>query len=144
VIIAVVDTNVLVSRYLSQTGVPARVLGRWREKAFDLVVSEKILAEYRRVLAYNHLRRLHHFTDDEITVLLDNLRGNARMVETTQLLHVVTDDPEDDKFVEAAVVGGAEFIVSGDRHLLQLRSHQGVRVLMPATFLAVLDAEARV
>jgi putative PIN family toxin of toxin-antitoxin system len=107
-----------------------------------VVVSEPILAEYRRVLGYSHLRRLHHFTDDEIMALIDNIRVNAQMVITTDRLHVVADDPADDKFVEAAVVGGADFIVSGDRHFLQLRSYSGVRVLTPAAFVTVLDAEA--
>ena len=137
----VVDTNVLVSRYLSPTRVPSQVLRRWQQKAFDLVVSELILAEYRKVLAYNHVRRIHRLTDEELAREVQNLRELALIVETSQDLHVVADDPADDKFVEAAVVGGADFIVSGDRHLLQVRSFQGVRVLTPVAFLAVLDAE---
>lgn len=138
---AVVDTNVLIGRYLSPTRIPAQVLVRWRQEAFDLEVSEPILAEYRKVLAYAHVRRIHRMSDDEIQREVENLREYGLVVETIEKLAVVANDPADDKFVEAAVAGGAEFIVSGDRHLLLLRSYQGVRVLTPAAFLAVLDAE---
>ena len=65
----VLDTNVVVSRYLSPHGVPAQILGYWREAAFDVVVSKAILAEYRHTLQYERLRVVHHMTDENMCFL---------------------------------------------------------------------------
>ncbi len=59
----VVDTNIVVSRYLTPGGVVAPILAYWRQKRFDLVVSEPILVEYGRVLGYPYLRARHQMTD---------------------------------------------------------------------------------
>jgi len=48
---------------------------------------------------------------------------------------VIKDDPEDNKFIEAAVDQAADLIVSGDQHLLKLREYQGIKIITPAEFL---------
>jgi uncharacterized protein len=137
----VLDTNVLISRYLSPNGLPAQVLDLWRQEAFELVVSESILAEYQEVLSYDRLRRLHGLSEAEIAAILDDFREFAILAEPTERLQVVPEDPDDDKFVEAALAGEAELIVSGDRHLLQLKTYNGIRVITPLVFLAILEQE---
>ena len=56
--------------------------------------------------------------------------------ESTEDLHMVADDPDDDKFIECALAAGASLIVSGDYHLLDLGEYEGVRVLSAAEFVA--------
>ena len=60
----VLDTNIVVSRYLSPLGHPARLLTLWEQGVFELVVSEPILAAYQRVLAYPRIRDRHQMTDE--------------------------------------------------------------------------------
>lgn len=60
----------------------------------------------------------------------------AKNVEITGDLHVVADDPDDDKFVECALVADASLIVSGDHHLLELGEYEGIQILSAAEFVA--------
>ena len=139
--IVVLDANVVVSSYLSG-GPPAEVMRRWESRAFEVVASSAILAEYDRVLRYTHLRRIHRLDDPAIETDIRRLRKSAILVEPTQRLAVVQDET-DNRFLECAVEGDADLIVSGDRHLLNVGTYQGIRVLTPAAFVALLDSVSR-
>ena len=140
----VADTNVVVSRYVAPRGAVVRILERWQQNAFDLLVSEAILAEYQRVLAYPRLRARHGLSDEEISVVvIEDFREIGLLIEPEVSLSVVEDDLDDDKFLECAVAGGAEYIVTGDPHLLNLKQYQGIQILSPAAFLAFLDTLPR-
>jgi putative PIN family toxin of toxin-antitoxin system len=119
-------------------GNAAEIVRRFHEELFDLVLSEAILAEFQEVMAYDRLRRRHRFSDEEISAIMADFIELATMVEPAEQVSVVRDDPDDDKFLEAAIAGEAEFIVSGDHHLLQLRTYRGIRIVTPATFLVLL------
>lgn len=138
----VVDTNVVVSRFLSSLGAPAEILNRWRQETFELLVSEPILAEYERVLGYERVRRRHQMTGEEIHEVMAQFRRFAILVEHLETLDVVKDDPDDNKFLECALAGGAEFVISGGPHLLGLRQYQGIQILSPAAFLAFLNTRS--
>jgi putative PIN family toxin of toxin-antitoxin system len=134
----VFDTNVVVSRFLAPMGVPAKIFGRWRTYDFDLLLSEPILAEFQRVLAYQHIQAKHHMTDSGIADVIDEFRRFAILVEPTVRLEIIKADPDDNKFLECAATGNANYIVSGDLHLLSQASYQGVQILSPSVFLALL------
>jgi uncharacterized protein len=102
----VIDTNVVVSRYLSSHGAPAQVFDAWQEKRFDLLVSDPILEEYERALKYPHVRAKHQLNDTEIAEIIEQFSDLAKMVTPTTSIAVVAADPEDDKFIECAVEGG--------------------------------------
>lgn len=135
----VLDTNVVVSRFLSPHGTPARVLGLWEDGTIEVVVSEPVLEEYARVLAYDQIRARHRMTDDEFAAIISGFRAFAIVVEPTQRVDVVADDPSDNMFLEAAIAGRCEAVVSGDRHLLDLGEYQGVQVLSAAAFVVSFD-----
>src|SRR5919202_1831035 len=99
----VVDTNVVVSRYVAPRGRPAQVLNHWQQGDFDLLVSEPILREYERVLGYDHVRTRHLMSDEEITDIIEDFGEFAIVVDPSEKLAVVKDDPDDDKFLECAV-----------------------------------------
>src|SRR3712207_215360 len=94
----VVDTNVFVSAFLSPAGVPAQISKRFEQGAFELLVSDEILAEYEKVLQYDRVRWLHKLTGEQITHAIEDLRTIAILVEPTVSLMVVAGDPDDDKF----------------------------------------------
>ncbi len=135
----VVDTNVVVSGAISAKGAPAEILRRWRQGQFELLVSEPMLAEYERALSYGRVRARHQMSQAEIHALVTQFRRFAILVEPLARLQVVTDDPDDDKFLECAVTGGAAYIVSGDPHLLAVKHYQGIQILSPAAFVAFLN-----
>jgi predicted nucleic acid-binding protein len=72
----------------------------------------------------------------------DRLLRRSTDVTPSVRLQGVTAYPKDDKLVECAVAGGAEMIVSGDRHLLEHGSHEGIRIISPAAFVTYLEMES--
>ena len=136
---AVLDTNIIVSRFLSSAGFPALIVALWEKGLFELVLTEAILAEYERVLAYASVQSRHRMTHDEIAQVISDFRSFAIVVESMETLDVVVDDPSDNRFLEAAVAGGCEYIVSGDPHLLRVGEYRGITILPPAAFVAVLE-----
>lgn len=134
----VLDTNVIVSGFLSPTSYTALILQQWAQntKTFDILVSQAILDEYERMLAYPHL----HIIPDEQQRFLTLLKKVASLVTPTQEITVVRD-PSDNKFIECAVAGRAAYIVSSDPDLLELKEYQGIQILSPEQFLEVLARE---
>lgn len=137
--LVVADANVAVSSVISAAGAPAAILRGWRDRAFDLAVSDPILAEYERLLKYTRIRRRHQLPDPEIASLIDGFRRFASFVEAAEGRRIVLDDPDDDKYLDCARAAGAAYVVSGDRHLLALRQYEGIRILSPRAFVIVLD-----
>lgn len=77
------------------------------------------------------------FTDEQITGVLADLLSFLAVVEISNILHIISADPDDDKVLECAVAGGAGYIISGDRrHILPLGSYQGITILSTADFLS--------
>ena len=82
------------------------------------------------------LRQVFGFFENHIQAILYDLRRMAQRVDITGGLHVVTDDPDDDKFIECAVVAGTLVNLSGDRRLLDLSECKGIRILSAVEFVA--------
>jgi hypothetical protein len=113
-----------------------------RQRAFELVMSPAILEEVGRVLHYPRVRKRIAATDEELDLWLAALDIVAVPVEGSLEVKAVAADPEDDKFLAAAVEGMAEFVVSGDDHLLALGSCEGIRIVTARAFLEVLKSRA--
>jgi uncharacterized protein len=137
----VLDTNVIISGFISRRGAPGQILERWRQGAFELLVSQAILDEYQQVFQYDHLQPVLRMTEAEIVEAVERFRTLGELVEPEMSIDAVKEDADDTMFLECAVAGGADIIVSGDPHLRQLRSYEGVHILTPAAFLALLEAE---
>jgi putative PIN family toxin of toxin-antitoxin system len=126
----VLDTNVLVSGIFF-TGPPYEILKAWRDGKVNLVVSTDILDEYQRVA--EELSQKFHGVD--IFGILDLLTVGSEIVQAPLLPEPVCRDPEDDKFLACAIAGSAEYIVSGDRHLLKVSRYGDVEIVNPRRFL---------
>jgi putative PIN family toxin of toxin-antitoxin system len=137
----VLDTNVIISRFLTPHGSVARIVELWEGGAFELVVSEAILTEYSRVLRYPRLRELHHLSDAQLDEIDEGFREFAELVEPLLLPSVVEDDPDDNHLLACSETGQVDCLVSGDRHLLQLGAYKDIPILSPAEFLARYFAE---
>jgi putative PIN family toxin of toxin-antitoxin system len=136
--VIVLDTNVIVSALLSAHGYPAEILLRWEAGEFDLVTSQSLLTELRRVLAYDRVKAHLQLSQAEIEAVLQGYRLFALFVEPQISLDVLQDDPDDNHVLECALAGNAAYIVSGDEHLLALGAYQGIVILSPASFITML------
>jgi putative PIN family toxin of toxin-antitoxin system len=125
----VLDTNVVISGIFF-AGPPYQILKAWREGKLHLVVSEEILAEYRRVGETLALQ----FPPIDPWPILDMLRADAEVISVKCLPEPVCDDPDDDKFLACALAGECKLVVSGDKHLLKASGFRGIKVLKPREF----------
>ncbi len=137
----VLDSNVVVSSYIISIGAPAYLIAAWRNQAFVLVVSDSVLSEYQRSLGYPRVSRRHGLTPEQIAEQIAYIRESALMVVPENLPRVVPNDPDDDQIIACALAGQADYIVTGDHHLLDLREYRGIRILSPAVFLVMLASE---
>ena len=127
----VFDTNVLISA-LGFGGTPLDALLRAFDTDIDLLASEDTLAELDRVMKYDRLP----FTDADREQYVAILSREVDVVVPETTVDVIDRDPDDNAFLECAVAGDATYVVSGDKHLLDLESYRGIDVVTPAEFLA--------
>lgn len=137
----VLDTNLFVSATIASQGKPAQILDAWRARRFGLVIREDILEEIREVLCRPHIRKRHQWTQEEIDCFLDGLGEMAIITPGELEVKAVADDPDDNMYLACAVEGEADYIVSGDQHLLKLGAFKGIQIITPAQFLNILEDE---
>ena len=119
---AVLDTNVLVSGIFWK-GPPFEILRAWKESRFALVVSLPILRECRRVIEELTRKRSSGLAG----AILELIEVHSELVEPVSFSKNVCNDPDDDKFLEAAIAARADYVVSGDAALLRLKHYEGCR-----------------
>lgn len=131
---AVLDPNILISALLSRSGAPAQIVGRWLAGEFELIVSDVLLAELERALAYPKLRaRIASGDAGEFVALL---RHAAIIAPDRPASPRRSPDPGDD-YLLALAEGQGALLVSGDQHLLGLADRFPVRT--PRAFLEALE-----
>jgi putative PIN family toxin of toxin-antitoxin system len=127
----VLDTNVLVSALLF-TGPTIRLVSLWREGRVVLLLSKDILVEYLRVLSYPKFA----LSPEDIKGLIEEIvLPFSETVKVRDRTPVIHQDPADDKFIFLALDGRADFIISGDRHLLSLGKYKSIKILTAREFL---------
>lgn len=129
---AVLDTNIWVAG-IRWRGRPYRIRKFAEQRAFTSVLSLAILAEITRVL-----REYFGLSDEEAYEWHCRIGENSELVAPVHPLDAVSDDPDDNKFVECAVEGGAKYIVSRDNDLLRLGQYDSVQIVDDAEFIDVL------
>jgi putative PIN family toxin of toxin-antitoxin system len=121
---AVLDVNILISALLSRRGAPARLLIRWLAGEFELVVSDALLTELERALAYPKLQS--RIPPPEAKRFVGALRRMAQVAADPAAPPPRSADPGDDYLLALAAQASA-ILVSGDRHLLDLSERLPVR-----------------
>ena len=127
----VIDTKVFVSSFLKTTGNPRKIIELWKMGEIIICLSDEIITEYINVLL-----RLGLKGEEEIGELLELLHRKINIIfaSTERTLQVVIA-PSADKFVECALVAKAHYIISEDKHLLDLKEYKKIKVLTPSEFI---------
>lgn len=131
----VIDTGVLVSALIHPQGTTGEVLRALRDGHFTCIYSTPMLLEIIDVLGRTPFRTKYHIQPADITALINLIRLRGELVIPKKAV-TSCRDPRDDKFLEAALEGEAEVLVSGDADLLDMHPFEGVAILRPAEFLA--------
>jgi putative PIN family toxin of toxin-antitoxin system len=127
----VIDTNVVISAFLFG-GEPGELIPLWKSGRINPLASKEIVDEYLRVLTYPKFG----LAPEEINfILYQEIVPHFEIVRVKPGRVIIGDDPSDDKFIRCAEAGRAKTIISGDQHLLRLKSFGSIRILTPARFL---------
>jgi len=137
---AVLDANVYVSAYVRPEGPPGQTIARFlRDASFEIVLSAEIVEEVLQALAYPKVRKAVR-TKIDPELWFEDILVLAQLITGEYKISGLSKDPDDDKYIAAAIEGRAVFVVSGDPDLLTVGEHQGVRIITPRAFLDLLGA----
>jgi putative PIN family toxin of toxin-antitoxin system len=127
----VLDTNVLASA-LGWAGNERKVLLSTFSEDIDLLLSEDIISEFIHVISSD---KFSYVPVEKISHFLEIIMETSIIIKTNIKITAIKDDPEDNRILACAIEGKADYIVSGDRHLLALGKHEGTRILSARDFL---------
>ena len=125
----VLDTNVFISGIFWK-GASNKVITNWKEGKFTLVTSLEAVSEIIKILKDFKIK----LSDEMIKEWVDLIVRNSMIVEPKEKIAIVKDDPKDNIFIETAVAGNADYIVSQDNHLLKLKDFRGIKIITPDEF----------
>ena len=127
--IVVLDTNILISSIFWR-GNPYKVVLNVLKKKYSLCLSNEILDELEE-----KLRIKFKFPEDKIKEHIQILREYSKIIEPSVKVDVINEDPDDNRILECAVSCKADYIVSGDQHLLKLKEFKGIKIVTAKEFL---------
>ena len=132
--IVVFDTNILFSG-ISWQGSPYHCLQLARHGKVNSLTCREILAELEEKLEHKRL-----MTSAQAARVIAEILSFSELIKIGNSLRIVTHDPDDNKVLECGVVGKAEYIISGDHHLLDLHSYQNIPIIRAVDFLKITKA----
>ncbi|MDP1694679.1 MAG: putative toxin-antitoxin system toxin component, PIN family [Candidatus Woesearchaeota archaeon] len=120
------DTNVLLSATLWDGSVSQKVLFDCIQRDVTIYSSSEIIAEYKKVL-----KRDFDFTDEEIGELLEKTMAFLKLIEPSEKVDIVKNDPDDNKIIECAIASRSRCIITYDKELLKIKEYQGIKIITP-------------
>lgn len=131
----VLDTNVFISGIFWEGNFCSQIIDKWKRGKFQLVSSPKLIEELIETLRSFKISMDENLIEEWKNLIIEN----SMIVNPIVAIKAVKDDPEDDKFVEAAVYGEADFIVSQDKHLLKLKEYNKTKILKPEEAVLIIS-----
>ena len=135
---AVVDTNALVSGTILSRGNPFEILEAWRRYEFTLITSPEINSEVEAVLRRPMFYKKYGLTESLVSRLITVLNLEALVAKPKAISPLPGIEPADLKFLACTEDAAADYFVTGDRALLNLRAYKATRIISPGTFLHIL------
>jgi putative PIN family toxin of toxin-antitoxin system len=127
----VFDTNVLISAVLSPNGKPFQCTALAKKEIITSVTSREILEEFKEKLIYK-LR----FESERVDKIIDEILAYSELIILTNIPKIIIEDPDDDIIMAVAITGNANYIVSGDKHLLNIGQYQDISMVTANDFLS--------
>ena len=125
----VFDTNITIAAFF-WNGYPRKIYELAKKNELRLFYSHRILEEFIRVLAYKKFG----LTTEEILPIANDFVATAQLIYVISDINVVAQDPTDNIFLECAVDSNADYIISGDHHLLNIKKYRGIHIVSPKDF----------
>ena len=136
----VFDTNIYVSFLLVSSPSPIlKLLEFWQQGKLEVFISPEILQELARVLSDKKLKRYLNLSQEDKNNYLRLITQEALVVKVNCRVDLIEEDPTDNKFLELAKTIKADFIISGDKHLLKLAEFQGTKIVSAREFVEIIE-----
>ena len=135
---AVLDTNILISGFITPRGTPAKLLQAWRAERFDLVTSPPILVELYEALCRPKIQIRYHLSAEDIHNFVTLLASASIVVPGTTRVSASLQDIDDLMVLATAIESQSAYLVTGDRELLDLERLQSVHIITPSAFLKII------
>ena len=126
---AVLDTNIFISG-IHWSGASEKVLRLWFLDKFKLVSSAETIGEFVKIMASFKIP----MKNEDILWWESLILEKSELVVPNKKINIVKDDPDDNKFIEAALEGNADYIVTQDNHLLKIKEFKGIKIITPEEF----------
>lgn len=135
---AVVDTNLFISGLFGEGSLSAKLQDLWIKQEFDLVTSIEIMKEVSRVLHYPRIKLQFNIKEETVKRFFRLVFRKAMVTKDLYVTDKITDDPTDNKFLACALEGKADFIISRDPHLRNLKQFHRIPIVDVKDFLEQL------
>lgn len=132
---AVLDTNVLISAIVFG-GIPRKILNEVINGRLKVAISREILHEIQKIL----LGKKFKYPEEVVNVITNQLAILCEIVSPVQRVEIVRSDPADNRIIECALEAKAQYIITGDSHLIELKAVHRISILTPGEFLAINPA----
>ncbi len=126
---AVFDTNVVLAAFITE-GICSKILVRGRKRQFHLILCPVILREFERVL----IKKFSITRNEARSILQIVSEAMHSVVSPSQSVQGICRDPDDDSILACALEAGADYLVTGDVDLLELKIFKGIRIVTPREF----------
>ncbi|CAN5177282.1 putative toxin-antitoxin system toxin component, PIN family [soil metagenome] len=136
----VLDTNLLLSSLISRGGVPDQVYRVWEGGGFDLLTSGWQLGELNRASRYPKLRK--YIKPAEADAMIQGIRLGAVVLDELPEVDLA-QDPDDGPLLATAIAGRADYLVTGDKGVLELQTVEDTRIVTPRRFLDEVVLQGR-
>ena len=131
---AVLDTNVTLSMAFAKEGLAKELREMVAEGAFQLVTSKEILSELYRVIHYPRIQKQFRASKENIDEFMGLMIEQATLTQGSYSIQKIKEDPTDDMFLTCALEAQADYIVSRDAHLRNLKQFQGIKIIDVKSF----------
>ncbi len=133
----------LVSALIDPHGRPAQIMDYVLGGKIRLFVSPSIVTQLERVLGYPKLLKRHGLKREELGEFISDLLSVMLLIESEETIELITEDPSDNKYLSCALNAKADFIMSGDVHLLKLGEYRGVQTVTATEFLEIMERQEK-
>ena len=140
---AVIDTNLFVSGLFGSDTISARIQDYWINLDFVLVTSIDIIKEVNRVFHYPRIQERFNPDEENIKRFFRLIFRKALITKDIYKTDRITDDPTDNKFLACALEGEADYVVSRDSHLRNLKHYHGIQIVDASTFVSKVTGKEK-
>ena len=128
----VIDTNTIISAPLSENGNPAKIFELLLLEEMSNFTSHEIISEIGEVFDRNKIKSM--LSKEKIDFVIKNFKKFSKLIKPNIKLDIIRDDPDDNKILECAETADVEYIISGDKHLKELKNYKKIKIVSPKEF----------